>query len=280
VPHETIIVVWYHPLVPSQTSEDQNMLQVYATSGVPSDSVVRITNLRDSLHWVRGDFGDSLISVRGNLSTLIDATRATNRTVAQLSERLDSLQAASNASIGSPMAGVGLFLQQLFTKWFYPSLIVLVFIGLVLWTIAVIANAGQDDARSRRLIGAALPIAILILLVSLSQRTSEHEYWARFVSSWTLQIITGMITGFALMYLGRTVARSDHEVWASISAFIISGMASFILYAVMMGAVASIGVYLLAALIILGGDVILRGTYTRRVPRRLGTQPSDRTTAT
>lgn len=245
------------------------MLQEYYP--VQVDSFIHSATLSDSLRLVHSALADSLTAIHGELGSIANTSDSHNAAVIErlnlLSQRIDSLVAADAAANRVQLAGVQ-WLQHAFWNFVFPGLSIVIVVGLILLAAVLAWRGGRENATLRRSIAAVLPILLLTCLVIVTSASGEHAFWLGFVHSWLWQMVAGLISGFGLLLLWRNAAESGEEVLISISILTISAMACYIMYAMMMGAGDSVGIYLIFTLTILGGDVVLNGTPTpnRRSP--------------
>ena len=154
------------------------------------------------------------------------------------------------------MDEVGEVLRNLFSYILYPLVIMTVFFGIIN---AIHRIIKQSQEFYRCLTAAILPIVILVFIIVLT-RTSDSNLEAILTFPHEiLRLLVGLVVGWYIEIIGRRLMQSDKELGPTLLILLLSSIASFLLYAIMIGNIDALNYYIFGAVVGWSLAIILKG---------------------
>jgi hypothetical protein len=153
------------------------------------------------------------------------------------------------------MEHVAYWLKWFFTNVGYPLIILAVVLTLIGTIVAMVRDATDDKGSLQRLIGACLPVIVLIFFIFFDNGPLRQALLSVPIY---LHFIAGAVIGIVLIEAGRALWNTTSDAGASIFILFLSLMGVFILYSFMQGFLGTLNYFLVSAIVMGGLDFMVR----------------------
>jgi hypothetical protein len=155
------------------------------------------------------------------------------------------------------MEKIAYWLRWTFTFIFYPTIILATFVTLIITIVAMVRDATDDKGFLRRLIGALLPVVVLVFFVLFDRFDDPVRQSLMSVPSY-VHFLVGAVVGILMMEVGRVLWNTTSDAGAAVFVMFLSLIGVFMFYSFMQGFLGTLNYFLLTTIVMGGLDFIFR----------------------